>query len=51
MDPITKQNDNIENEEEIQQQHAGGIVGEAVPQIKKKELSQKQIEHLNNIRV
>ena len=31
----------IENEEEIQQQ----------PQIKKKELSQKQIDHLNNIRV
>ena len=47
MDPITEraepilneQNDN--NEEEIQQQ----------PQIKKKELSQKQIDHLNNIRV
>ena len=51
MDPITEQNDNIENEEEIQQQHAGGIVGGAVPQIKKKELSQKQIDHLNNIRV
>ena len=47
MDPITEraepipneQNDN--NEEEIQQQ----------TQIKKKELSQKQIDHLNNIRV
>ena len=53
MDPITEtipnepasgrqgfaeQNDN--NEEEIQQ-----------PQIKKKKLSQKQIDHLNNIRV
>ena len=34
-----EQNEN--NEEEIQQQ----------PQIKKKELSQKQIDHLNNIRV
>ena len=46
MDPITEPIptepiDNIENEEEIQQQ----------PQIKKKELSKKQIDHLNNIRV
>ena len=44
MDPITEpipneQNDNNnEQEEQIEQQ----------PQIKKKELSQKQIDHLNN---
>ena len=46
MDPITEPTptepiENIENEEEIQQQ----------PQIKKQELSQKQIDHLNNVRV
>ena len=42
MDPITDHipTEPIENEEEIQQ-----------PQIKKKELSQKQIDHLNNIRI
>ena len=54
MDPITEpipneQNDNNNEEEQIEQ-HTGGIVGGAVPQIKKKELSQKQIDHLNAIR-
>ena len=46
MDPITERGEPtpteqvVEDEEQIQQ-----------PQIKKKELSQKQIDHLNNIRV